>query len=224
MFPDKSRKVRDENAVKAWERQETPSSPIQLYFKSSSVREEFAVRAWKREEAPASPILLSINVRLLREEFALRAWERQIAPESPILFPHKNKSVGEEVLVRAWEIAAAKASFIPLSAKSTIVTEDKSRWLPIVQTRRGLRVSSKIEHSNNHSQVKCVTQRRSSEWSRRELMCPVKLAAKVTAVSWLCEAMNPPMNKNTWFSLFKYRSSATTEAQSICLLIIWNAR
>ena len=47
-----------------------------------------------------------------------------------------------------------------------------------------------------------------------------KLAANVTAVSWLCEARYPPMNKNASLSLTIYRSSATTEAQSISLLII----
>jgi len=42
-------------------------------LKSKLVREEFAVRAWEREVAPVSPILFQLKFKLVREVFAVRA-------------------------------------------------------------------------------------------------------------------------------------------------------
>ena len=46
-----------------------------IKFKLVRELEEFALRAWEREVAPLSPIKFLLKSKLVKEEFAVRAWE-----------------------------------------------------------------------------------------------------------------------------------------------------
>ena len=113
------------------------------------------------------------------------------------------------------EIAAAPASYISVSPKSTSVMDDMSRCSPKLQTKRVLRLSFTLEHSNKHSQAKLIYDLRSSV----ELIFLAMRIKNDIAVSSLREAMMPLMNKKTGLSSSKYLLSSTTEVKSLFLLI-----
>ena len=117
--------------------------------------------------------------------------------------------------MRAMEIAAAPASCIPVSRKFTSVRDEMSRCSPKLQTKRVLRLSLTLEHSNKHSQAKLIYDLR----SLAELIFLAMTINNDIAVSSLREAMRPLMNKKTCLSLSKYLSSSTTEVKSLSLLI-----
>ena len=145
----------------------------------------------------------------------MRAREREEAPAWPILLSLKSKLVREEFAARAMEIAAAPASCIPVRRKFTSVRDEMSRCSPKLQTKRVLRLSLTLEHSNKHSQANLIYDLRSSA----ELIFLAMTINNDTAVSSLREAMMPLMNKKTCLSLSKYLLSSTTEVKSLSLLI-----
>ena len=211
--------------MRAFEKWEAPVPPIRLWLKSNVVKETLAARAWEREVAPESPISVWLRYRWVREDVVARKSDRQGIAASPTLLSLKSKYIKEEFAARAQEIAAAPALCIPLFHKVKVLTVDISRCSPKVQTMRDSSCSATLEHSDINSQASCRYDLTSlSGLRRRELISADKPYTRDTTVSSLRKATIPLINKKTCLSSSKYLSSATTEAQSVSLLIIWDAR